>query len=127
MDGAGAITYGTALSGDAVERDGRSVPGTFVVHAGERDGARAPGTQTLSVTFTPTNTADYNDATATVAITVSQGDAGDHLADAGGDHLRHGAQCDAAERDGPAWLGTFVYTPPSGHGARAPASGTRCR
>ena len=35
------------------------------------------------MTFTPTDTANYNTATASVTITVTQGDADDHLDDAG--------------------------------------------
>ena len=66
------------------------------------------------MTFTPTDAANYTTATATVTITVSQGDADDHVAGAGGDHLRHGAERDAAERDGPSVPGTFVYTPAAG-------------
>ena len=83
--------------------------------------------QTLSVTFTPTDTANYTTATATVDDHGDEGDAGDHLADAGGDHLRHGAERDAAERDRPAGVaGTFVYTPASGTVLNAGAA-RRCR
>ena len=55
--------------------------------------------QTLSVTFTPTDTANYTTATASVSITVAEGDAGDHVGDPGRHHLRHGAERDAAECD----------------------------
>ena len=85
------------------------------------DGGRG---QTLSVTFTPTDAANYTRATATVAITVHEGDAGDHLGDAGGDRLRHGAERDAAERDGRRVPGTFVYTPAGGTVLNAGAAQT---
>ena len=79
------------------------------------------------MTFTPTDTANYNAATATVDDHGVEGDAGDHLADAGGDHLRHRAERDAAERDAPAGVpGTFVYTPASGTVLDA-GVGRRCR
>ena len=95
-----AITYGTTLGGDAVERDRAGGRGGHVcLYAVERRGAGAGAGQTLSVTFTPTNTADYNAATATVDDHGAEGDAGDHLADAGGDHLWDRAQWHAAERD----------------------------
>ena len=47
-----------------------------------------------------------------------EGDADDHLGGAGGHHLRHGAERDAAECDGDV-PGTFVYTPAAGDGAEA--------
>ena len=51
------------------------------------------------MTFTPTDTANYTNATAGVTITVDQGDAGHHLADAGDIVYGDGARRDAAERD----------------------------
>jgi len=64
-----AITYGTALS--AAQLDASStVAGTFAYKptSGTVLGA---GSQTLSVTFTPTDTTDYTTATATVTLTVN--------------------------------------------------------
>jgi hypothetical protein len=65
-----AITYGTAL-GAAQLNATSTVAGTYAYSpaAGIVLGA---GPQTLTVTFTPTNTLDYNTATATVTLTVSQ-------------------------------------------------------
>ena len=71
------------------------------------------GSHTLSVTFTPADAANYNGATANGDARRRQGHAGDHLADAGGHHLRHGAERHAAERDRHV-AGTFVYTPAAG-------------
>ena len=55
--------------------------------------------QTLSVTFTPTDAANYTTATKTVSINVLKATPVDHLGDAGRHHLRHRAGRDAAERD----------------------------
>ena len=64
-----AITYGTALSPMQLNATA-SVPGTFLYSpvSGTVLGA---GSQTLSVSFTPTDTTDYNTATATVTLTVT--------------------------------------------------------
>jgi hypothetical protein len=63
------ITYGTALS--AVQLDATaSVPGTFV-YSPVAGTVLAAGTQTLSVTFTPTDTIHYTTATGTVSLTVN--------------------------------------------------------
>ena len=64
-----AITYGTALSPMQLNATA-SVPGTFVYSpvSGTVLGA---GSQTLSVTFTPTDATDYNTATATVTLVVT--------------------------------------------------------
>jgi len=61
--------YGTALSSTQLNATA-SVPGTFVYSpvSGTVLGA---GSQTLSVTFTPTDTTDYNTATATVTLVVT--------------------------------------------------------
>ena len=63
------ITYGTPLSSTQLDATA-NIPGTFiytlaagtVLHAGQ---------QTLSVQFTPTDTSDYTDATATAVINVT--------------------------------------------------------
>ena len=64
------ITYGTPLSATQLAATA-SVPGTFRynVAAGTVPGA---GTQTLSVTFTPTDLADYTKATANVQLVVAR-------------------------------------------------------
>src|SRR5207302_421285 len=65
-----AITYGTALSATQLDATA-NVPGTFAYTpaAGIVLGA---GTQTLSVTFTPTDTADYTTATQTAQLLVNK-------------------------------------------------------
>ena len=64
-----AITYGTTLSSTQLDATA-SVPGTFV-YSPAAGTTPAAGTDTLSVTFTPTDTTDYNTATATVTLAVA--------------------------------------------------------
>src|ERR1019366_8713510 len=63
------ITYGTTLSGKQLNATA-SVPGTFV-DSPAAGTTPAAAMDTLSVTFTPTDTADYNTATATVTLAVA--------------------------------------------------------
>lgn len=65
-----AITYGTALNGAQLDATA-SVPGIFMYSpaAGTILGA---GTQTLSVTFTPTDTTHYSTANASVTLVVNK-------------------------------------------------------
>ncbi len=67
-----AITYGTALSSAQLNATA-NVPGTFV-YAPAAGTVLGAGTQTLSVTFTPTDTADYATATAAQTLTVVPAD-----------------------------------------------------
>ena len=92
---------------DAAERDGDACPARFVYTPAAGTVLNAGAAQTLSVTFTPTDAANYTTATQDGAINVAEGDAGHHLADAGGHRLRHGAERDAAERDGRRVAGTL--------------------
>lgn len=66
-----AITYGTALSGMQLNATSGGVAGTFAYTpaAGAVLGA---GSQTLSVTFTPTDSTDYTSATGTTTLTVNK-------------------------------------------------------
>lgn len=64
-----AITYGTALSAAQLNATA-NVPGTFA-YAPAAGTVLSAGTQTLSVTFTPTDGSDYNSATATVSLVVN--------------------------------------------------------
>jgi hypothetical protein len=65
-----AITYGTALSATQLNATANT-PGAFV-YTPTSGAILAAGVQTLSVTFTPTDTTDYNSATKTVSLTVNQ-------------------------------------------------------
>jgi sugar lactone lactonase YvrE len=64
-----AITYGTALSATQLNASS-TVAGTFAYNPPISTVLNA-GSQTLSVTFTPTDTADYTTATGTTSIEVS--------------------------------------------------------
>jgi len=64
-----AIAYGTALSATQLDATA-SVPGTFV-YTPAPGTVLAVGSQPLSVTFTPTNTADYTTAAAKVTLMVN--------------------------------------------------------
>lgn len=65
-----AITYGTPLSATQLNATA-SVPGTFS-YSPAIGTVLSAGTQTITVTFTPTDTTDYTTATATVALVVNQ-------------------------------------------------------
>jgi hypothetical protein len=64
-----AITFGTALSATQLNATG-SVAGTFA-YSPASGATLSVGTQTLSATFTPTDTANYNPASASVALSVA--------------------------------------------------------
>ncbi|MGA9673560.1 MAG: Ig-like domain repeat protein [Terracidiphilus sp.] len=64
-----AITYGTALSGTQLDATS-TVAGAFVYNPAAGTVLTA-GSHTLSVTFTPTDTADYTTATASVTLQVN--------------------------------------------------------
>jgi len=64
-----AITYGTALSATQLNAKA-SVPGTFV-YSPAAGTLPAIGTDTLTVTFTPTDTTDYTTATGSVQLKVN--------------------------------------------------------
>jgi sugar lactone lactonase YvrE len=118
-----AITYGTALSGTQLDATasfgGASVPGTFVYTPALGTVLKAGSGQTLSVTFTPTDTTDYaTPAAATITITVNQATPtitwATPAAITYGTALS-GTQLDATATFGGASVpGTFAYTPALG-------------
>src|SRR4029079_4514003 len=63
------ITYGTALNATQLNATA-NVPGTFVYSPVAGTVLNAGANQTLSVTFTPTDAANYSGATPTTTITV---------------------------------------------------------
>ena len=126
-----AIPYGTALSStqlDAVATDastGAAVPGTYAYtpQAGAIPGA---GTNTLSVTFTPSNTASYSPVTKTVQLMVNQ--ASPVVTWATPAAIPYGTALSSTQLDatatgvgGAALPGTFAYTPAAGY---KPMAGT---
>jgi hypothetical protein len=66
-----SIAYGTSLSADQLNAKA-SVPGAFVYTPAEGEVLTA-GVQELSVAFTPTDTTNYTEAQATVALKVTKG------------------------------------------------------
>lgn len=65
-----SITYGSALSASELDASS-SVPGTFV-YSPAPGAILNVGAQTLTATFTPSDTADYNSVTATATQLVTQ-------------------------------------------------------
>jgi sugar lactone lactonase YvrE len=106
-----AIPYGTALS--ALQLDATAnVPGTFV-YSPAKGAVLAGGTQTLSVTFTPTDTVDYTTATGTVQLTVTPSKAKITWAAPSG--IVYGTALSAKQLDATANVaGTFAYSPALG-------------
>jgi hypothetical protein len=106
-----AITYGTALSATQLDATANT-PGTFVYAplAGVVLGA---GSQTLSVTFTPTDAVDYTAATATTTLTVNK--ATPVVTWATPAPIVYGTALSGAQLDATASVpGTFVYAPLAG-------------
>jgi hypothetical protein len=65
------ITYGTALSASQLDAS-TTVAGTFA-YSPALNSVLSAGSQTLAVTFTPTDTVDYGAATAQVTLVVNKG------------------------------------------------------
>jgi hypothetical protein len=107
-----AITYGTALS--VAQLDATStVPGSFYYYP--LAGTTLPlGAQTLSVTFIPTDSADYLSSTATVPLTVNQG-ATPEVSWTMPAPIAYGTALSAAQLDAVSSVpGSFSYSPAAG-------------
>jgi hypothetical protein len=113
-----AITYGTALS--ATQLDASStVAGTFSYSPAAGTVLKA-GAQTLSVTFTPTDSTDYSTATATVTLTVKQ--ATPTISWTAPSAIAYGTALSATQLDASSTVaGAFTYTPAAGTVLRAGA------
>jgi hypothetical protein len=105
------ITFGTALS--TAQLNARaSVPGTFVYAPAAGDVLTA-GRHTLSVTFTPTDSADYTTAQATVSVTVAK--ATPAIAWPTPAPITYGTVLSTTQLDATASVpGTFLYIPAVG-------------
>ncbi len=112
-----ATTYGTALSGvqlDATANyNGMTVGGTFV-YTPAKGTVLTAGTQTLSVNFTPANTANYAAPhSASVVLQVNQ--ATPKITWTKPAAITYGTALSAAQLDATVSVaGTFVYSPPAG-------------
>ena len=111
-----AITYGTALSGTQLDAtatyNGATVAGTFV-YTPPKGTVPTAGTQTLSVTFTPTKTADFTSAGASVALQVNP--ATPKITWTKPSAITYGTALGSAQLDATASVqGTFAYSPATG-------------
>src|SRR5207253_3161277 len=106
------LIYGTALSGTQLNATA-SVGGTFVYTPAAGVVLNAGVGQTLSVSFTPTDAANYTPASATVPITVSK--ATPTITWATPADLVYGTALSGTQLNATASVaGTFVYTPAAG-------------
>ena len=106
-----AITYGTPLSVTQLNATA-SVPGTFT-YSPAAGTILTVGTQTLTATFTPTDTTDYTTATATVPLTVNK--ATPVVSWPAPSPITSGTALSASQLDATSTvLGTFVYSPAAG-------------
>ena len=106
-----AITYGTALGATQLNA-ASSVAGTFTYSpaAGTMLGA---GTQTLSTTFTPTNSTDYSSATDAIALVVNKVTPAITWATPAA--ITQGTALSAAQLDATSTIaGSFTYSPAAG-------------
>jgi hypothetical protein len=111
--GPSGIMYGTPLSATQLNATSGGVAGTFAYTP--TAGAIIPaGFQTLSVTFTPTDTTTYNSATTTVTIVVNK--VTPVLTWANPTAISYGTALSATQLNATSGgvAGTFGYTPASG-------------
>jgi hypothetical protein len=108
-----AVTYGTSLSANQLNASSGGVAGNFA-YTPASGTVLGVGKQTLSVTFTPTDTTDYNTATATVTLTVNQ--ATQTIAWAAPAAVTYGTALSATQLNASSGgvAGNFAYTPASG-------------
>ncbi len=112
------VLYGTSLSGTQLNATA-SVPGTFAYTPASGTKPTA-GTDTLSVTFTPTDSTDYNPVTQTVQIVVTQATPVITWSNPAG--ITYGTALSSTQLNATSPIpGTFVYTPAAG---TVPAAGT---
>ena len=106
-----AITYGTALSAAQLNASA-NVPGNFV-YAPAAGTVLSGGSQNLSVTFTPTDAANYTTPTANVTLTVNK--AAPSITWAAPAAITFGTALSASQLNATANVpGSFVYAPASG-------------
>ena len=119
-----AITYGTALSATQLNASAGGIAGTFVYSPAAGTVLNAGANQTLSTTFTPTDTTDYNMATQTVQITVNKAQPAITWATPAA--ITYGTALSATQLNASAGgiAGTFVYSPAAGTVLNAGANQT---
>jgi hypothetical protein len=115
-----AITYGTALSATQLNATSNVTAGTFTYSPASGTTPSA-GTQTLTATFTPTDTANYNTATGTVSLVV--GKATPTVTWATPTAITYGTALSATQLNAAGSVaGSLSYSPASG---TTPSVGTR--
>ncbi len=113
-----SIVYGTALTNVQLDASS-SVPGVLV-YTPAAGSIPAAGTDTLSVTFTPTDATDYATATKTVSLTVTQ--AAPTITWAPPAAIVYGTPLSSTQLNASSTIpGSFAYTPATGN---IPAAGT---
>ena len=106
------ISYGVALGNTQLDAMA-SLPGSFVYTPAAGTVPHAGNGQSLSVTFTPTDTIDYTTATKSVSIDVLQ--VTPTISWSNPADISYGAALGSAQLDATASLpGSFVYTPAAG-------------
>ena len=106
-----SITYGTALN--ATQLDASSTTAGSFAYAPASGTVLTAGSQTLSVIFTPTDTTDYNTATATVTLAVNK--ATPSITWATPAAITYGTALSATQLNASSTTaGAFVYSPASG-------------
>ncbi len=106
-----AITYGTALS--STQLDATSTIGGNFVYTPAPGAVLGAGSQTLSVTFTPSDATDYTTATQTVQLQVNQ--ATPAITWATPAAITYGTALSSTQLDATTTIGgNFVYTPAAG-------------
>src|SRR5262249_6705115 len=116
------ITYGTALGATQLNATANT-PGTFVYSPASGEVLTAGANKTLSVTFTPTDAANFTTATKTVSINVLK--ATPVITWATPVDITYGTALGATQLNATANTpGTFVYTPAAGTTPNAGAGQT---
>jgi hypothetical protein len=115
-----AVSVGAVLSSAQLNATA-SVAGTFVYSPAAGTVMNAAGTQTLSVKFTPTDSADYNSATGSVALTVNADKP--TITWPAPAAITYGTALSSTQLNATAnYPGTFTYSPASG---TVPGAGTQ--
>jgi hypothetical protein len=105
------ITYGTALS--AAQLDATASTAGAFTYAPAAGTVLKAGSQTLSVSFTPTDSTDYTTAKATVTLTVNQ--AAPVITWGAPSPITYGTALSATQLDATASVaGSFAYSPAAG-------------
>src|SRR6202030_776157 len=106
-----SITYGTALS--ATQLNATATVGGSFVYTPAAGVVLNAGTQTLSVTFTPTDTTDYTTVTQTVSLTVTKATPVITWNSPAG--ITYGTALSVTQLNATATVGgSFAYTPAAG-------------